>query len=477
MGAKRDSIKEDVIMCETLLRMFRRRDFRNDYPLQRRPESWSKAYQSEFIVSVIKNENIDSIKMCEEITDNGSTLWLIDGGNRVRALDAFKNGEFKILRSVDLPFTTYSVPRVDENGVFVEDDNGNQVYDYFDYDLRGKGYNDLPQELKDSFDSWGVRITKRLNATEELIKHDIRRYNNQGKMNNAETSMTYMHRNSAQYLRDIAEENCFFKECGTYRESERKRSGIERVIVESMIAVFYPDEWNKNLKKMNEYLSENATKEEFKRIENDLDRLEKIVDEESNILFDSKNTYAWLSVFHKFTELGLPDKRFHEFLNAFVAELHSQKVNGESWDDIEEKRNTKDKKIVLQKISILEIIMMDYLHIKKGESDEVESIIEFVRQNVDPDANEEDIELYETTFDDYTVSVDNNSPLLDKRNRPSWIALVANAFKEDTDMKLEEWMVKFFAVNTGYLKNQRDNFLRMRDSFHHFCLDPESVVV
>lgn len=470
MGARRDDIKEDVIMCETLLRMFHRRDFRNDYPLQRKPASWSHPYRDEFIVSVIKNENVDSLKMCEEVTESGSTTWLIDGGNRVRSLDAFKNGEFKIGRTIFMPFTEYTVPRVDEDGVFVEDEKGNQVFDTIKYDLRGKWYRDLPQELKDSFDSYGVKITKRLNATEELIQHDLRRYNNQGKMNNAEISVTYMNKESAKKIKDIAEESRFFVECGAYTESNKNRSIIEKILMETMMASYHLNSWKKNAKKIGAYLAEFATDEEYKKVESNLNRLEKIVDEKSNELFNVKNSYIWFATFDKFTELGLPDESFKNFLHAFVDELHTCKIGDLSWDDMEENRATKDKKTVIQKITLLENLMNQYLCVEE-EKEEID-VLNFVRETVDPDANEDDIELYEQTFDDYTVEVDNKSPLLNRKNRPSWIALVADAFKSDTDMNLGKWMIQFFKNNTEFLRNQRDNFLRMKDSFQEFCATP-----
>lgn len=466
MAIRKNEIKDDVIMCETLLRMFHRGDFRNDHPLQRAPEAWTNEYRDDFIATVIKDENVDSIKMCEEVTDSGITIWLIDGGNRVRALDAFKNGEFKLGRLIDLPIATFQVPRKDAQGHFVEDENGNRVYDEIEYDLRNKWYKDLPQELKDVFNSWGVKITKRLNSTPELIEHDIRRYNHQGKMNHAETAVTYMGKDVARQIKEIADESRFFKDCGTYSESDKKRSKLERMIAESMMATFYLDNWKKDAKKMGAFLYENATKEEFEKMKSNLHRLEHITDRKTDSLFNMKNSSIWFAVFNKFTELDLDDKKFYEFLCTFVDELHSKKVNDVSWDELEELRGTKDTKVITCKIQHIEKLMMDYLQV---EEEETVSPIEFVKENVDPEVTEEDIELYESAFEDYTVEVDNKSKLLDQKNRLSWIGLVTYAFQNDKDMELNLWMPQYFKEHSTYLRNQKENYIQMKDSFDLFC--------
>ena len=61
-----------------------------------------------------------------------------------------------------------------------------------EYDLRGKGYNDLPEELKEKFDNFTIDVVKHLDCTDEEIGYHIRRYNRQSSMNNNETSVTYM---------------------------------------------------------------------------------------------------------------------------------------------------------------------------------------------------------------------------------------------------------------------------------------------
>lgn len=473
MAWVQDKTNKDVIMLETLLKMFKRGDFRNDYPLQRNPESWTNEYRDGLIGSVLKQEDLDPIKMCEEVTESGVNVWLIDGGNRLSSLNSFRNNEFRLGRKVEKPIVTYREPCVDNDGNFVVDENGYRVYDVVDYDIRRKKYEDLPQELKDVFNSFGIEFVKQLNCKNDDIDYHIRRYNHQSGMNSPEKSVTYMGKEVASYIKKIAEESRFFKDYGCYTEKEKSRGRLKSVIGMSIMASYHLSDWKAKWESMAVYLRDNATKEDFYRFEKNLLRLENIVDEKTNHLFNLKDSHIWFAIFENFTNLGLPDEKFKEFLYAFVDELHTKEVEGDSWDMLEEIRDTRSRKNVFLKIDTLTTIMEDYFHIDADvEDDEDIDILEFIQENVDPNADEEDISIYEEAFDDYIVEVDNRSPLLDEKNRPSWIALVADAFQNDLDSSLGKWMIQFFKTNTEFLYDQKDNFLKMKDSFHEFCATP-----
>lgn len=51
-------------------------------------------------------------------------------------------------------------------------------------------------------------------------------------------------------------------------------------------------------------------------------------------------------------------------------------------------------------------------------------------------------------------------------NRPSLIALVGHACIDECDDVLDEWIKEWFATNTTYILNQRDNFLHMVNYFN-----------
>ena len=66
----RDKCKKDTYMLKTLLNMFKRKQINKDNPLQREPDQWSLSMQGWLVTSVIKGEDIDPIKLCEQLIGN-----------------------------------------------------------------------------------------------------------------------------------------------------------------------------------------------------------------------------------------------------------------------------------------------------------------------------------------------------------------------------------------------------------------------
>lgn len=187
-------------------------------------------------------------------------------------------------------------------------------------------------------------------------------------------------------------------------------------------------------------------------------------------IFTSKDSFIWISLFKKFTESGLEDSKFAEFLRAFKEGLNTKEVNGKTFEVIDKDRSTKDKSVISDKLNILETLMNEFLHIRKAdfikEELEKEVILAFVKENIKPDVTEEDIEFYEDMLNDWKVEVDNKSPLLSGANHLSMIGIVAYAIEKEID--LAEWMTHFFEHNHTYAVNQKKNYLSMKSDLDKF---------
>ena len=112
--------------------------------------------------------------------------------------------------------------------------------------------------------------------------------------------------------------------------------------------------------------------------------------------------------------------------------------------------------------------MREYLHIEETENDEFEesSVLDFVKNNVNPDTTEEDIEEYEEFYeDDLKIEVDNSSKLLEESNTKSMLALVAYVMNSNIKLNaFKKWLVDFFDQNNTYKTNQTENYIYMRNS-------------
>lgn len=208
-------------------------------------------------------------------------------------------------------------------------------------------------------------------------------------------------------------------------------------------------------------MNESANVDEFNKLDSNLERLESIITDTTKTLFNSKDCFIWLTLFEKFTQYGLDDVKFGEFLNAFVNELKDKPVDGKTFDTADEKGSTKDKSVIVDKLHILETLMKEYLHIEESENKPVTKE-EFIAKNVElpMEEVESDMDVYEDTLKDLEdKTIRDGSKLLNDNNHMSLLAIVAYAYKNDID--LDNWMEEYASNNNTYYVDQKKNFLYM----------------
>lgn len=499
----RDKVKRDQMMLGTLLNQFKRGQINKNHPLQRKPDQWSDEAKSGLAATIIKGEDIDSIKICEQIVSSTEfILWLIDGLQRLTVLESFKNNAFEIKKSLEMPIMYYQ--GVDKNG----------KVGIIEYDLREKRYRDLPDELKEKFDSYAVDIVKHLDCTDEEIAYHIARYNRQTSMNVNQKNILSAWKIAPEIKKLVS--NRFFADCGNYNPKEDTKEVFNRIVCESIMTMFHLDNWKKAAKQISLYLNDNATNEEFEIFESELNRLYKIINQDTvGQLFNSKNSFIWFAAFHKFTEFGIEDIRFADFLEEFQRTLHSKiftEYENESFDTYDANKGTKDKKVVNAKLDMIEQLMKEYLHItditedknettynkEETHSEVSENIIEtenniessdnnvtndneseqntgcddeilsFVKENISSELTTEDVELYadcvEDCFDKYEISI--TSPLY-KNCYVALIALMTYAANKDKDEEFEEW-IQNYKDRTNFSPSQKINYTYMKRSFDDY---------
>lgn len=272
-------------------------------------------------------------------------------------------------------------------------------------------------------------------------------------------------------------------DCGNYNPKEDTKEVFNRIVCESIMTMFHLDNWKKS-KQMSLYLNENATKDEFEVFENELNRLYEITDQDTvGKLFNSKNSFIWFAAFHTFTQFGIEDIKFIDFLEEFQKTLHSKtfvEYENKSFDTYDDGKGTKDKKVVKAKLNMLEQLMKEYLHITEETNSETEnnntdesdtkscesdSTLKFIQNNVSKDVSNEDIEEYQDFMDSY-VNIDSE---LYKQCSMALMALTAYAYECDRDVELGKWIENCQSRKWQNLSpSQEVNFKYMKRSFDNF---------
>ena len=422
----------------------------NNFKTQRFPK-W-KPIVDGLAVTILNDDYIAPIILAEN--EDGQTQ-IVDGGSRTAAYMMIKYGNYKIKSSVEDPIIEYKSMSKDENGKVTWTDAT--------FDIRNKTYSQFPKELQKAFDEYQVETVIHECNSETVAKY-LRRYNIHTGMNANEKMFIYLP-NFADEVREITNRD-FFIHNSVFTDSEKEKGLLERVVSESVMTMFYFDKWNKNGKKLASFLDKNAKKEDFEVLNNNIERLENIVTDETKSLFNNKNTFIWFTLFNKFTKFGLNDSKFADFLNAFVSGLREKSVDGKLFDTVDETGSTKDKTVITDKLHILETLMNEFLHINSEDLEEVD-YKEFLKANVEDVVDEDDIEMIQISANEASEELDENSWMLSEQNYPAYLAIVGLAFRKDIEDKLKEWLPIYVKANQ-FIRNQQKAFLHMKESFETY---------
>ena len=412
---------------------------------------WKAEQVNGLIRTVLLDDYIPPIILTEE---ESSQLHIADGGQRTAALRQFRYGNYKITSAIEDSVIPYKQKIKNEDGTYSFEDAN--------CDIKGKTYETLPPELQKIFDEYQLETVIHEHCDSEKTAKYIKIYNQQISMNNNQKAYTYIY-NFAGIINKIVE-NRFFIEYSDFSDNEKNKAVRERAIMESVMCMFHFEKWNKNTKKIAQFLNDNASKDEFDKLLDNIDRLNNVITDTTKILFNSKDCFIWLTLFDKFTQYGLNDAKFGEFLDAFVNELKDKPVDGKLFYTADEKGSTKDKSVIVDKLHILETLMKEFLHIEEAVTPE-----SFISEMVDMPVEtiKEEMDCYEETLDgleDNTIR--DGSKLLDVANRLSLLAMVAYSYKNDVD--LDDWLEEYAANNNTYFVDQRKNYLHMLNDFKQY---------
>lgn len=492
-----EKTKNTSYAIDAISKKLKKHRLRDDHVLQRASGQWNLITKSELVSDILQGKALTQIIISEEVKNGITMHWLIDGKQRCTNINDFLNDGFAISKNVQVHDICYQSDKVDEDGNVIYNEDGFPIPENKVFDIRNKKFSQLPDELQDKFKEYQVPVMLNLNCTKKDIAYDIARFNRCRPMNISQNGFLGLEETFAEYVDNILKMDFFKIDSNktSYTASNNKSGALRRMVVEAIITSKFIDNYDKNFRKMCDYLTENANESVFIDFYAAIERLTSVAKEESAMLFNIKNSYLWLALFENFTKLNVPDEKFSEFMIEFVKTLHSKSVNGITYDELEENKTTKDRSMTKKKMTHLYTLMLEYLHIEEEnpitedvevveevsepestENNKTETIEEFVSDCVDIDVSEitEDMDFYNQSLDDVLEAIENeDSKLLQDSNRPSLLAMVVWSYKEDFD--LEDWMKEYSKKNNTYFMDQKKNFNFMLDDFKHYDSEVKSA--
>lgn len=491
-----ESYKNTSYSIESISKQLQKKRIRDDHILQRHSGQWAKFAKSELISDILRGKSLTQIIISEEIKNGLRMQWLIDGKQRCTTLDDFLHDGFALSKNIKNYNIRYQTVKVDENGNEVLNEDGFTEMVYKEFDIRGKKFSGLPEELQEIFKDRQIPVLYNQNCTKKDIADDIARFNRSRPMNVAQNGWLGLDESFAELVGNISKMQFFqndFK--GTsYTVANHTSGKIRRLIVEAIMAGDFLDNFDRDFQKMCEFLSEEASDSNFVEFYSLIERLSLICNEEVAPMFDVTDSFLWIALFSKFVSFGLEDQKFIDFMLAFK-DMRDTKVNV-TYDDVGENsyndlcvnpatgkaRGTKDKNMVTAKMKTLEIMMNNYfktaikqdfhcenetdkidetIEVETGNNIEEETVLGFVRKYGDENALEEDLEMYEEYLED-VIRI--SSPLYQKCKTPL-LAMVAYVMKNDTDGEFEDWVGEYANREFDFSEDQEENYLHIKADF------------
>lgn len=339
----------------------------DNHPLQRYAEQWTNVMKGNLIGSALHGFRIPEFIIAEQVRSDGVVYkWVIDGKQRLTNFRDFLLNRYKINKKIERPVIEYQTPVLDENGNFVFGKDRLPLQETRQFDLRGKFYKDLPEALQLKLNSYMLNFVIFMNCSDDDIEYHIRRYNASRPMTIAQKGITHLGEQFARITKTLSAHN-FFKDKGNYGRTGNIKGAIDRVIVETAMLTFFPENWKKDQEEACAFLKDELKIADFDDIEDTLDRLNEIVSDETRVFFTAKDSFLWFTLFSKFKKLGVDDSRFEDFLIEFKNGLHCKLHNGMVYDVLCESKGTKDKNLIDSKLKLLTSLMHEYLGIELVE--------------------------------------------------------------------------------------------------------------
>jgi len=354
-------IRKQTYSLDQYLKLMKAETIRSDQECQRLSGQWNANMASELIATVLTDNYIPPIILGEEIINDITRLWIIDGLQRSSTLAMFRYGNTKIAKNLDEYMIAYQRKILDENRNPKRDDQGEIMWETAVYDIRNKTYDHLPEELKERFDGYQIETAIHQNCNTTEISKFVRKYNNHVAMNTAQKAFTYVD-SFAREIRQIAG-NRFFSDVYSSSQKGKINGTFERISGDIVLLCYYPNKYKKDTKVGFKWLNENAALCDFESVDNLLTRLTASIEptKEIRTLFNSKNTSAFVTAFKMFTENGRDDAGFGTFLKWFVDGGKETEIDGKTWDMLDLSHSTRDSGVVHGKIDYLAALTQQYI--------------------------------------------------------------------------------------------------------------------
>ena len=400
-------VREQSITIEAYINNQKRAGALNlSHPLQRESQQWSTLEKSNFIRRLCWHEPVPRLYIVEIVTEDGKVIpFLIDGKQRITTIFSFVNNEFAISKKtrntvITYEKTLYETEKIIKNGKEVEvekldeygkkipvlDENGIIQSVVVDYDIAGKKFKQLPEELQWKFLHYHLSADIKTEGTNEDIQNDILDYNSGKPMNAAQIGVNLLGINWATQINQLTKHD-FISDNTGFTLKDFNRDMVHASISEALMLMNFPNEWRSGAKDIGAFLGGHLEQEYIDEFREMMDELHNELPDDDEIVkdnFKSKEFFIIMANFAHYrqahngstqTYVKFLDRWFSEYMYRNSSELTGENIllskeeEPVSYAEFSDERRSKSSNIVMAKLAYMNEIMDRW--ISEHEDDEL----------------------------------------------------------------------------------------------------------
>lgn len=199
-----ENCKTDKISIASIIKKIDKHTIRFDHPLQRESDQWSPSMKGNLVSDILQGNKLHPLIFAEQIINGVPIIWDLDGKQRCTNAYSYSKNGYKISKNIRRWMIKYQTTKKDENGNEVLDNGGFPIAVNAEFDIRGKKFSDLPEELRDRFLDYSFNYDQYLNCSEEDIGYHIERYNDGKPMTSPQKGITKLGTEYAELVKSIS---------------------------------------------------------------------------------------------------------------------------------------------------------------------------------------------------------------------------------------------------------------------------------
>lgn len=295
-----------------------------NHPMQRKPGQWDNEQQSLLIHSILGGYAIPQAYVLQIFDCDFDSFSVLDGKQRFTTIYDFMHDGFKLSEES-------SIVNIQKRKVVMDKDGNRQVINTSkEYDISGKFYSELDEELKEKLKDNELSVIMLTDCTDEEIEDQFYRLNNGTALTKDQKTRVILGDDLASFV-DRQEQKDVFTKKSYFTSLQRKRGEVQTCILQTLMLVMdfsFKNFNNDSVMEFAEWFRHNHKKSDLEYCEEIFDKLNAAIIDGGRPNKLMKKTNIPILAYHIQTidEIGISIEEYGKWIQRFFDEYSTDCV-------------------------------------------------------------------------------------------------------------------------------------------------------